>query len=118
TLRICRGLVEDADVARVAAALEANDTVDLGEERVVGAAADVEAGLEPRAALADEDAAAADELSSEPLDAEHLRIGVAAVAGAADTFLVRHLSIPRCSGCGPTSRPAGDRGAGDSSCAA
>ena len=47
-------------------------------------------GLEAGAALADEDAAAGDELPAEALDAEHLGIGVATVPRAADTLLVRH----------------------------
>src|SRR5262245_56700173 len=83
-------LGEDADVARVAAALELHHAVDLREQRVVRAEADVAAGLEAGAPLADQDRPTGDELAAEALDPEHLRIGVAAVARAADTFLVRH----------------------------
>src|SRR5690606_20623698 len=53
--------------------------------------ADVLAGLELRAALADQDAARRDELSVEPLDAETLRVAVAAVLRAAYALLVSHV---------------------------
>src|SRR5213593_795829 len=85
---------DDADVARVPAPLELDDAGDLREQRVVGAAADVEARLEPGAALTNEDAAATDQLPGKALDAEHLWIGVTAVAGATDAFLVSHV-FPR-----------------------
>src|SRR5437773_11000661 len=81
---------DDAHVAVVAAPLEPHVAVDLCNEGVVRAEADVEAGPKARAALPYEDAAARDELAAEPLDAEHLRIRVAAVARAADTLLVSH----------------------------
>src|ERR1051326_2052879 len=84
-------LGDDADVARVAASLEADVAVDLREQRVVPAATDVQAGLEARAALPHEDAATGHELAAEPLDAEHLRVRVTAVARAADAFFVRHV---------------------------
>src|SRR4029453_14930600 len=83
-------LSQDADVARVAATLELHHAVDLGEQRVVGATADVVAGLEAGAALADQDGPAGHELPAKALDAEHLRIRIPAVARAADAFLVRH----------------------------
>src|SRR5690606_27943391 len=57
----------------------------------VAAQADVLAGLELRAALADEDAARRDDLAVEPLDAETLRVAVAAVLGAAYALLMSHL---------------------------
>src|SRR5437879_1400167 len=81
---------DDAHVAVVAAPLEPHVAVDLCKEGVVRAEADVEAGPKGRAALPDEEPAARDELAAEPLDAEHLRIRVAAVARAADTLLVSH----------------------------
>ena len=59
-------------------------------ERVVRSETDVQTGMEARPPLADEDAAAGDELAAEALDAQHLRIRVATVAGAADAFLVSH----------------------------
>src|SRR5438874_7376258 len=45
----------DAHVTRVSAALELHVAVDLRENRVVVADAGIEPGLEPRAALADDD---------------------------------------------------------------
>src|SRR5262245_20981711 len=80
----------DAHEARVAAPLELHVAVDLGEQRVVRADPDVEAGLESRAALAHQDGAAGHELAGEPLDAEHLGIRIAAVSRAADALLVSH----------------------------
>src|SRR5437764_12530305 len=84
---------QDADVAGVAAALELDDAVDLGKQRVVRAQPDVGAGLEAGAALADQDGAAGDELPAEALHAEHLGIRIPPVARAADAFLVRHESL-------------------------
>src|SRR5262249_1567202 len=83
---------DDADVPVVAAALEPYVAVDLREQRVVGAEPDVQPGMKACAALPDEDAATGDELAAEALDAEHLRIRIAAVAGAADAFFVGHAS--------------------------
>jgi hypothetical protein len=81
---------DDAHVARALPPLEPDDAVDLGEERVVGAAAHVGAGLERGAALADEDAASRHQLTGEALHAQHLGIGVPAVSRAADAFFVSH----------------------------
>src|SRR5262245_55116331 len=89
-LRPSGRLGEDADEARVAPALEPDVAVDLREQGVVVAATHVEAGLEASPALAHEDAAAGDELAAEALDAEHLRVRVTTVPGAADALLVRH----------------------------
>src|SRR6266851_8615508 len=85
--RLRRGR-DDAHVAVALALLEANDAIDLGEERVVGPAPDVHPGLERRPALANEDAASGHELTGEALDPQHLGIGVPAVSRAADAFLV------------------------------
>src|SRR5262245_9176284 len=90
------GLLGDADQLVVAPALEADISVGLGEQGVIDADADIDAGLESRAALADEDAARGHELAAEPLDAEPLRVGIPAVSRAADTLLVGHDTTPRC----------------------
>src|SRR6478609_4343954 len=63
-----------------------------GEEGVVLADADVEAGVEAGAALADDDRAGADGLAAVGLDAEVLGVGVAAVPGGAAAFLMCHGS--------------------------
>jgi len=60
--------------------LELDDACDLGVQRVVTAESDILSGVELRSALANEDLAAADELTREALDTEHLRLRVAAVA--------------------------------------
>src|SRR5512141_2850143 len=89
-----RGSGRDRDVAPEAAlVVEVHDAVHLREERVVLGAADVQARLERRAALPDEDRAPGDELAGEALDAEALRVAVASVAGRARTFFVCHLSV-------------------------
>src|SRR5262249_14516296 len=62
---------------------------------VVAAAADVAAGEEPGAALADNDAAGADGLPTIDLHAQVLRIGIAAVAAGALTLLVCHVVSPQ-----------------------
>src|SRR3954454_11336630 len=51
-----------------------------GGQRVIAAAADVDAGVEVGAALAHDDFARLDDLSAEPLDAEALGVRVATVA--------------------------------------
>ena len=71
---------EDADkTAHAAFVFEVDDSGDEGEESVVFAAADVEAGLALGAALADEDGAGIDELPAETLGAEALTLGVTPV---------------------------------------
>ena len=67
---------------------------DLREERVVLADADVQAWFEPRAALANEDRAAGDELAGKALHSKPLRVAVATVARAALTFFMSHGIIP------------------------
>ena len=63
----------------LAAVLEADYAGDLGEEGVVLAAAHVCAGLERGSALANQDGASGDYLAAEALDAEALRVRIAAV---------------------------------------
>ncbi len=62
-------LVQKLDAAR-----------DLGEKRVVLAASNVQARLDPRAALPHDDGSTGDELSSECLNTQALRVGVAPVS--------------------------------------
>src|SRR5438876_3039266 len=80
----------DAHEARITTPLELHEAVHLREQRVVRADPDVQSGLEPRPALADEDGAARHELAGESLHAEHLGIRVPAVPRAADALLVSH----------------------------
>src|SRR3954454_10321377 len=85
----------DADeAAALAFVVESHDAVDLGEERVIAADADVHAGIETRSALADQNRTAGDELAGEALDAEHFRLRIAAVARRALSFFMSH-------GCSP-----------------
>ena len=72
---------EDADALSVAAfPLVPNDTGDLGEEGVVAPDADIDAGMNPRAALTDEDAARRHHLAAVALYAEPLGIAIATVS--------------------------------------
>jgi len=64
----------------LAVILEADRAVDLGEEGVVLAEADVEPRLESTSLLAHQDGPAGDEIAVVALHAEALRITVAAVA--------------------------------------
>ena len=64
--------------------------VDLGEERVVLAEADVETRPEASPALPHEDRTAGHDVAVEPLDAETLRLRVAPVARRALTLFVCH----------------------------
>src|SRR5687767_10068549 len=80
------GGLADVDLA----ALELDLAVDQGEDRVVLADADVEAGNELRAALAEDDGAGGDGLAAVSFYAEVLGVGVAAVAGGAGALFMCH----------------------------
>ena len=68
------GRIDQDEAAMLATILEADDARYLREEGIVLAAADVQAGLERCAALADDDAAAQNCLAAKHLDAEPLRV--------------------------------------------
>ena len=72
-------------------ALEFDQAVFEGEEGVVAADADVEAGEELGAALTDDDGPGGDGLAAVRLHPAVLRVAVPAVAGTALTFLVSHI---------------------------
>ena len=72
----------------LAVVLEADLAVNLGEERVILAQADVQTRLEPAALLTDEDRTARDHVAVVTLDPQPLRVRVAAVAGTALPFFV------------------------------
>src|ERR1041385_5982074 len=63
---------------------------DLGEDRVVLAAAGIQPRPEPSSALAHDDRAAGHEVAVVRFDAEALRVGIASVAGAALSFFMGH----------------------------
>src|SRR5436190_19046973 len=86
-------LVGDCDGPALSALAEAERSVALGEDRVVLADPRARAWAEARAALADDDHAGLHRLAVEQLDAEALRVRVAAVTGGAKTFLVSHLAF-------------------------
>src|SRR5262245_39240064 len=67
------------DPSARAVVFEAHPALDLREDRVVLADARVQTRPEPPSTLADDDGAARDEIAVVGLDAETLRIGVAAV---------------------------------------
>jgi hypothetical protein len=74
----------DADeLAHLATVFEFDHAGDFGEERIVFAPADIDAGLDGCAALAHDDGTTGDELSAEDLHTEPLRVGVAPVFGTA-----------------------------------
>lgn len=86
-LRLC----DDADdVLCLAVLLVLNDAVDLGEKRIIAPDANVDTGTEPGSPLTDEDTSGADALAAVSFDAEVLRVAVATVARASNTFLVCH----------------------------
>src|SRR5258708_46204 len=85
--------LNDRDGAALAARLELDRAVLVREDRVVASEAGARAWAEPRPALAHEDHARLHRLSGEDLDAEHLRIRVAAVPRGAESFLVCHLAL-------------------------
>ena len=71
----------DTDHPALASAIaKFHNSVNLGEERVVPSAPNVEAWEEPRSALPDQDAPARDELPGESLDTQSLGMRVASVS--------------------------------------
>ena len=81
------GVDADGLLARVAG-LEADDAVDLGEQRIILADADVGAGMEVRTALANKNVAREDELTVRALRPETLALAVSAVTGRTDAFFM------------------------------
>src|SRR5207249_5105356 len=67
-----------------------HDAGDLGVQRVVLASANVEARVNPRAALADDDAPSRHDFTAEAFDAEILRVAVPPVPTRTLSFFVRH----------------------------
>src|SRR3954453_8155078 len=82
------------DPSARAVVLELHLARGLREDRVVLAEPCVQAGLNPPPALAHDDGAAGDDVAVVRLDAEPLRVGVAAVPRAALSFFVSHFCIP------------------------
>ena len=79
----------DGDLLAVPAhALKADSAADLGEQGIVAALANVDAGMDMGAALADQDAASQDPLPVGPLGAKALGVAVAAVLGGADALFM------------------------------
>jgi len=70
--------------------LEFDFAVDQGEERVIAAAADIETGVELRAALANDDRSCSHNLTAVCLDATVLRIAVSAVSSRTGALLMCH----------------------------
>ena len=81
----------DADEAADAAfVFEGDDAGDLREQGVITTDADIDAGLELRSALTNQDRTARDQLATEALHAKSLRMTVASVSGAAYAFFMSH----------------------------
>jgi hypothetical protein len=75
-----RGRSNDVDGLAAALDTELHRTGRGGEQGVVTATTDIDAGVEVRAALADDDLAGLDDLTAESLDAQTLSVGFAAVS--------------------------------------
>src|SRR5437773_3597557 len=86
----------DADEGLLAGALdfELDFAVDEGEQRVILADADVDAGVHFGPALADDDGSRDDRLAAEGFDAKPCGLRIAAVTRAAACFFVCHDSLP------------------------
>ena len=83
------------DAAARAVIFELHASVDLRKQRVVLAEADVQARPETAAALPHEDRPAGHDVAVEPLDAEPLRIAVAAIARRALSLFMCHDALSR-----------------------
>src|SRR6185436_7701626 len=96
---------EHRDQAALAAGLELDGALARREDRVVPADTGTRAWLELRTALAHDDLAARHGLAREHLDAEPLRLGVAAVAARSQSLFMCHLLLfLLCGGLTPGSR--------------
>ena len=74
--------------------VELHSAVAESEEGVIPTATDILAGTETGSALTDDDGTGGDGFAAKSLDAEVLRITVAAVTAAGLTFLCAMISIP------------------------
>lgn len=72
---------DDVDELATLAVSKLHSTVDLGEQRIIAALADVFAGVELGSALANNDGTCRGKGSVEYLDAESLSVGITTVAG-------------------------------------
>ncbi len=81
-------LVNGNALAVLANALETDDAAHLREQGIVRPAANVDARMDLRAALADEDIPGGDVLAVGALHAKALGFGITAVLGRADALLV------------------------------
>ena len=93
----------NADLLLVAAqSLETHNAVFEGEQGVIAADAHVQAGMDVRAALADDDVTGQRKLTIGALAAQTLAFAVAAVTGRAHTFFMgeklkiqlQHVDVP------------------------
>src|SRR5205807_8345454 len=86
--------VEDVDELPALAGAELDLAGGQGEERVVAALADVLAGVNARAPLADDDRASVHLATVEHLHTQALGLGIAAVPSRTATLGLAHLVIP------------------------
>jgi hypothetical protein len=83
---------------RFSESLETDDAIDKGIKRVIPTLSDVHAGVDPRAALADDDRTRVNGISGVSLDTQPVRLTVTPVLRTPDSLFVRHGgSTPRCS---------------------
>lgn len=87
------GLSDDVDDLAATTRTELNIAGGGGEQGVVVTATHIVAGVEVGTALANDDLTGVDELTTETLDTEALRVGVTAVAGGTQTLLVCHVRL-------------------------
>ena len=80
--------VNGALTAILALALELDGTVNQSEQGVIAADADIDAGMDVGASLANQDVAGQNELTVGTLHAQSLGLGVTAVLGGAAALLV------------------------------
>jgi hypothetical protein len=74
----------------------ANDPIAQGEEGEIPAEAHVVAWVDPRPALAHEDVAGHNLLTTKDLHATSLTVAVATVSGTTLTFFMSHCFFPAC----------------------
>ena len=87
-LSVQLSLVDGDLLAVLAQTLEANHTVDLGEQGVVAAAANIHTGVNVSAALTNQDVAGQNVLTISALGAETLGLGITAILGGTNALLV------------------------------
>jgi hypothetical protein len=89
---LCYSRMDVDESAFAAFVLELDEAGNFGKQGVIFSQANIQSGLKPRPALADQDRATRNQLSSKAFDAQSLGIGIAPVSGTSHSLFMSHTS--------------------------